>query len=95
MFTVAKLRLGPADHGRRKSIDEFLEADEEPGYRCESARGVLEMTEVPDDPHGQSEWNILRALARYDDAHPGLIARVGGPGSFRLWLPGMISGARS
>jgi Uma2 family endonuclease len=92
MSTVAKLRLGPADQGRRMSIDEFLEADEEPGNRCELARGVLEVTEVLDDPHGQVEWNILRALARYDEAHPGLIARVGGSGSFRLWLPGMISG---
>ncbi len=50
------------------------------------------MTEVPDDPHGHVEWNVLRALARYDGSHPGVIARVGGSGSFRLWLPGMISG---
>ena len=92
MSTVAKLRLGPADHGRPIALIEFLEADEEPGFRYELARGVLEVTEVPDDPHGQIEWNVLRALARYDESHPGLIARVGGSGSFRLWLPGMISG---
>ncbi len=37
MSTVAKLRLGPADQGRHLSLDEFLDADEEPGYRYELA----------------------------------------------------------
>jgi Uma2 family endonuclease len=85
-------RIGPADHGRAMSLEEFLEADEEPGYRCELARGVLEVTEVPNDPHGQVVSNFYRALAGYDSSHPGLIQRYGGAGEFRLWLPGMVSG---
>jgi Uma2 family endonuclease len=92
MATAATLRIGPADHGRAMTLEEFRDVDEEPGYRYELARGVLEATEVPNDPHGQVEWNILRAFARYAEEHPGVIQRSGGSGSFRLWLPGMISG---
>ena len=47
------------------TLDEFLDAEEEPGYRYELARGVLEVTEVPNDPHAKIEWNILDLLSRY------------------------------
>ena len=90
--TLAAIRIGPADHGRNLSLEEFLEAEETPGYRYELARGVLEVTEVPNDPHGQIVANLYRAIARHDLNYPELIKRFGGAGEFRLWLPGMISG---
>jgi hypothetical protein len=43
---AAPLRLGLADHGRKMTLEEFREADEENGYRYELARGVLEVSEV-------------------------------------------------
>jgi Uma2 family endonuclease len=85
-------RIGPADHGRAMTLEEFRDAEEEPGYRYELARGVLEVTEVPNDSHGQIVSNLYRMIARFDQAHPGIILRYGGAGEFRLWLPGMISG---
>jgi Uma2 family endonuclease len=91
MATIAT-RIGPADNGRAMTLDEFLEAEEEPGYRYELARGVLEVTEVPNDPHGQIVYNIYHALTHYADAHPGAIRRYGGAAEFRLWIAGMISG---
>jgi Uma2 family endonuclease len=91
MATIA-IRIGPADHGRPMTLEEFHEAEEEPGYRYELARGVLEVTEVPNDPHGEIICNLYRAIARYDQAHPGAIHRYGGAGEFRLWIRGMISG---
>ena len=42
------LRIGPADHGRRMTLEEFREAEEEEGYRYELGRGVLEVTESPE-----------------------------------------------
>ena len=36
------LRIGPTDVGRTMSLEEFLEAEVEEGYRYELARGVLE-----------------------------------------------------
>jgi Uma2 family endonuclease len=92
MATTTALRIGPADHGRAMTLDEFLEAEEEPGHRYELARGVLEVTEVPRDSHGQIVWNILGLLRDFQRDHPGRIRRCGGGDAFRLWLPGMISG---
>ena len=92
MSTLTRIRIGPADHGRVMTLDEFFEAEEEEGYRYELARGVLEVTHVPNDPHGLIEWALLQSLSDYSRAHPGHVWRCGGSGSFRLWLPGMISG---
>jgi Uma2 family endonuclease len=93
MATVATaIRIGPADHGRELTLQEFLEAEEEEGYRYELARGVLEVTEVPNDPHGVTVSNLYIGVARYHLDHPGYIYRLGGGNEFRLWLPGLVSG---
>jgi Uma2 family endonuclease len=93
MATVTStIKIGPADHGRLMTLDEFLEAEVEEGYRYELARGVLEVTHVPNDPHGSIVWNILRFIALYDTSHPQVIHRAGGGSEFRFWLPAMISG---
>ncbi len=92
MATVNAIRIGPADNGRRMPIEEFMEADVEEGYRYELARGVLEVSEVPNDPHGLIVWKLLSALALYQQDHPGIFHRAGGAAEYRLWLPRMISG---
>lgn len=51
MSTLTTPRLGPSDRGRRLTLEVFRDADEQPGYRYEPARGVLEATDVPNDPH--------------------------------------------
>jgi Uma2 family endonuclease len=91
MATV-RTRIGPADHGRRMSLEEFRETEEEPGYCYELARGVIEVTEVPNDPHGQIVSNIQGLVHYYKKTHPGVIRRIGGSGEFRLWVAEMISG---
>ena len=92
MSTLAT-RIGPADHGRAMTLEEFQDADEEHGYRYELARGVLEVTHVPGDPHGQIVWNISeRDRASRPGTIPAGIQRFGGAAEFRLWLPGMVSG---
>lgn len=91
-MATTRIQIGPADHGRRMTLEEFLEAEEEPGYRYELARGVLEVTEVPNDPHGQIVSNLYCMLALYKTAHPGVILRIGGGSEFRLWIPEMVSG---
>jgi hypothetical protein len=84
MATVATLlRIGPADHGRTMTLEEFLEAEVEEGHRYELARRVLEVTQVPNDPHGVVVCNLDRATSRYDEQHPGVIYRFGGGRSRR------------
>jgi Uma2 family endonuclease len=93
MATVTMpLRIGPADHGRTITLDEFEEADFEEGYRYELARGVLEVSEVPGELHALIVWFILRAIADYDRDHPGVIHRAGGGSEYRFRLPAMQSG---
>jgi Uma2 family endonuclease len=93
MATVTStMRIGPADHGRLMTLEEFQEAEEEQGYRYELARGVLEVTQVPNDPHGVVVWNLLSSVRDYSRARPGVIYRAGGASEFRLWLPAMVSG---
>jgi Uma2 family endonuclease len=93
MATVATpIRLGPADHGRRMTLEEFMEAEVEEGDRYELGRGVLEVTEVPNDPHGQVVTNLYDAVGHYRRTHPGIVLRYGGGAEFQLWFPGAISG---
>ena len=93
MVTITTpVRIGPADNGRRMTISELQEAEVEEGYRYELGRGVLEVTEVPSDPHGVVVANLFDAIARYRRDHPGVIRRYGGGSEFRFWLPRMASG---
>jgi Uma2 family endonuclease len=85
-------RIGPADHGRIMTLEEFREAEELDGFRYELARGVLEVSEVPNDPHGVVVSNLYDAIGDYRRAHPGVILRYGGGNEFRFWLPHMVSG---
>jgi Uma2 family endonuclease len=89
--TTTAIRIGPADHGRRMTLAEFCEAEEEEGYRYELARGVLEVTFVPDQPHGLIVWKLLCLISAFDMKNPGVVFRAGGAGEFRLWLPSMVS----
>lgn len=91
-MATLQTRIGPADNGRRMTLDEFGEAEEEEGYRYELARGVLEVTHVPNDPHWQIVSNLQSLIYDYRREHPGVIQRVGGGGECRVWIPEMISG---
>ncbi len=93
MATVAApVRIGPVDHGRSMTLDEFLEAEVEEGFRYELARGALEVTQVPGEDHGHVVWNLYRLIAEYDRVKPGVVRRCGGGAEYQLLLPGMVSG---
>ena len=92
MATVNAIRIGPADHGRRMSLEEFREAEEEEGYRYELARGVLEVTYVPNDPHGEIVWTLLSMLAIDTKNTPGASTEPAGRVSSASGFPVMISG---
>jgi Uma2 family endonuclease len=95
MATVTTpLRVGPADHGRMMTLDEFEEAEFEEGYRYELARGVLEVSDISGEVHTVIVWVILRAIANHDREHPGVIQRAGGGSEYRFRLPVMQSGRR-
>ncbi len=85
-------RLGPLDHGRMMTLQEFAEAEVEEGYRYELARGVIEVTKVPGTRHRQVITNLYDAVSIWKRRHPGLILGYGGGSEFRLWVPPLVSG---
>lgn len=92
MATATQRRtIGPADHGRRMTLDEFIEAEWVGGWLYELVRGVVEVTEVPGTPHGRAVRRLTRLFIYYDDAHPGIIKSAAGGGECRIRLPGMQS----
>ncbi|MBV8557096.1 MAG: hypothetical protein JO116_16150, partial [Planctomycetaceae bacterium] len=70
MATITRRRIGPADHGRRMTLEEFIEADFEEGWLYELARGVIDVTEVPGINHGWIVRRVTRMFILYEDAHP-------------------------
>ncbi len=93
MATVTTpLRIGLADRGRAMTLQEFLDAEVEEGYRYELARGVLEVNQVANDPHGDVVCNLYRGVARYEERHPGVIHSFGGGSEFQFIIPRFASG---
>jgi Uma2 family endonuclease len=84
-------RIGPADHGQRMTLDEFVDADFEEGWLYELARGVIDVTEVPGIHHGRIVGRLTRLFILHAEAHPGVINYRAGGGECRLRLPGMQS----
>ena len=88
MATAAPaIKIGPADNGRRMTLAEFLDAEEVPGYRYELARRVIEVSEVPNDPHGLIVDTIHTHFVVYRLANPGLIIRIAHASDVQIVIP--------
>lgn len=90
-MATTQTRIGPADQGRRMTLEEFREAEEQPGYLYELARGVLDATEVPGDDHGQIVDNLHQLLSLYRTVHPEFILRIAHGSDLRLLIPELES----
>ncbi len=85
-MATTRITIGPADHGRKMTLDEFREAEEEPGYRYELAHGVLEVIDFPKTPHRRVVSNLFKLAAIYDREHPGVIDYFGSGTEVRAWI---------
>ena len=72
-MATATIKLGPADHGRRMSREEYEAASGEEGYRYELIRGRVYVTAAPNMPHGHIVWWLNLRLFMYSQSHPGVI----------------------
>jgi Uma2 family endonuclease len=86
MATV-RLRIGPADHGRKMTLEEFWEAEEQPGCLYELARGVLEVSEIPGESHYQVVDNLHEMFSTHRRQHPNLILRIGRGSDVQYVIP--------
>jgi Uma2 family endonuclease len=84
MATVAK--IGPADHGRPMTEEEFYGGDYEEGYRYEIIDGRLCVSPYPNLPEDWvAEWLHFQ-LKSYAHAHPRVLKHVSKGG--RVFVPG-------
>jgi Uma2 family endonuclease len=68
--------IGPSDHGRRMTLEEFEAADSVTGTVCELSRGVVVVTDVPNPPHMRKVARFRNALILYFAARPEMNAEV-------------------
>ena len=75
-MSVAHLKLGPSDHGRPLSLDDFDSAEYEPGFKYEIIDGRLYVSPAPNLPENFLENWLYRALLFYSHDHPDVIDYV-------------------
>jgi Uma2 family endonuclease len=90
MATVTRLKLGPKDHDRELTYDDFMAADYKPGYKYEIIDGRLYASPLPKAPEERSENWLMNALNRYRWQHPEVLNYVSGKTCvFVLGRPGV------
>lgn len=90
-MATTRSRISLADHGRKMTLEEFREADEEPGYLYELARGVLRVIDFPGDYHSQVIHNVHEAFSDCRRVQPYSILWVGHGSDIRLIIPELES----
>ncbi len=85
MSTTATI-IGPADEGRRMSLDAFIDARGQGGRLYELSRGIVTLVDVPSPRHFKILDAIRMQFAAYRQSHPDRIYGVGGGGESRLLI---------
>ena len=80
------VHIGPADHGRRMSLDDFDEAIGQEGFLYELNRGVIEVTNIPHPRHMVQLLAVRDQFIGYKLAHPGIIHAVAGSFDSKLLI---------
>lgn len=83
--------IGPADDGRRMSLDDFESAEGEPGHLYELSRGVVSVIDVPHRKHLAQVDTIRQDLSEYRAARRDRIHTIAGGGECRIPVAGLES----
>jgi Uma2 family endonuclease len=86
MMRRTAITVGPQDHGRRMSLEDFDLAEAQEGYNYELGRGVIVASDVPNRPHLTQVNETRRQFAAYDLTNPGRIAIIAGSGECKLLI---------
>lgn len=90
-MTQTVTKIGPADHGRRMTLDEFDKAEVREGYIYELSRGVITVSDVPNPRHLAQVDALRQQLSEYRATHPGQIRRLAGGGECKILLADLES----
>jgi Uma2 family endonuclease len=83
--------IGPKDHERRMSLEDFDQADIVDGYLYELARGTIIVSAIPDDKHFAQVDAIKQQLYSYRATHKERIHRIGGGAECKILLTALES----
>ncbi|MBA4187856.1 MAG: hypothetical protein C0467_07545 [Planctomycetaceae bacterium] len=75
-MSTVQLKLGPKDHGHRLTLDEYDEADFEPGFKYEIIDGRLYVSTAPNAPENLLENWLHMKLFMYSAHNPSVINLV-------------------
>lgn len=70
------LKLGPHDHGRELTLEEFESASYDPGPKYEIIDGRLYVSPAPNIPENRYESWLVKKLLTYSELHPEVINYV-------------------
>jgi Uma2 family endonuclease len=90
MSTVG-IKIGPSDHGRRMSLEEFEHAEGEEGHLYELSRGVVTVADVPKPRHLLTVDAIRRQFMDPRKKHSRLIFAIAGGMECKLLIRDMES----
>src|SRR5437016_9864888 len=83
--------VGPQDHGRRMSLEDFDRAEAREGHLYELSRGVIIVSDVPGKKHFKQVFAIQQQLHVYAAAHREVIRMIGGGGECKILAEGFES----
>lgn len=90
-MTRVVTRVGPADHGRPMSLDEFDLAEGQEGYRYELSRGIITVSDVPDLEHQAQVEATHKQFFHYRTTHEDMVYRLVEGGSAKILLADLQS----
>ena len=76
MTLLSKTIVGPGDHGRRMTLDEFDTAEAMEGRLYELSRGEVVVTHVLNPPHAKAVDSLRQQLSEYRGKNPGVIQHL-------------------
>ena len=84
-------RIGPADHGRRMSLEDFNEAEGQEGRIFELSRAVVIVVEVPKRRHMLQVAATRDQLQAHKSQFPGSIHVIAAGSECKLLIPALDS----
>jgi Uma2 family endonuclease len=80
------VKVGPADHGKRMSLEDFDKAETQEGFLYELSRGIITVSDVPKRRHLAQIQALRRQISGYDLTHPGLIDPIAAGSECKILL---------
>jgi hypothetical protein len=91
MVVKAPIIIGPADHGRQMSLNDFDFAEVQDGHLYELGRGVIVVSDVPGRKHFAQFGPTRDQFVGHKLSHPGEIHAILGGGECKILVAGFES----